>query len=344
MPCDRGLGDRASGAGRPGISAVVITASDSATWRGDQLLLALVLVLGERDRVAARRPSAPSTSSSRNVAPRLSTCSLHDRAHVEGGDDRAEASGGGDRLQAGDAGAEDEHLRRRDRARRRSSASGRTCRACSAASEDGLVAGDRALRGERVHRLRAGDARDRVHRERGHAALGERLHELGVDERLQQRDEHLAVAQARDLFGRGLLHLADEVGLRVERPSPSGRPARRPPRRRRRRRRRLRRPRLDEHLDCRRRPAASPCPARGRPGLPRRRTPWRLRPSSLRRSLSCVATGGSWACTTGWSEARDEARRRRSGTSPRPTTSRRRRRSTSCSSWRASLRTRAASG
>jgi hypothetical protein len=36
--------------------------------------------------------------------------------HVEGRDDAAEAAGGRDRLQAGDAGAEDEHLGRRDRA------------------------------------------------------------------------------------------------------------------------------------------------------------------------------------------------------------------------------------
>ena len=66
---------RRSGAGLPGISAVVMTASDSAGVEREQLLLALVLVLGERDRVAAA-PSAPSTSSSRNFAPRLSTCSF----------------------------------------------------------------------------------------------------------------------------------------------------------------------------------------------------------------------------------------------------------------------------
>ena len=42
---------------------------------GHELPLALLLVLGERDRVAADA-LAPSTSSSRKVAPRLSTCSF----------------------------------------------------------------------------------------------------------------------------------------------------------------------------------------------------------------------------------------------------------------------------
>src|SRR3954465_3099948 len=40
--------------------------------------------------------------------------------------------------------------------------------------EQGLVAGDVGLRGERVHRLRPGDPRDRLHREGGHAGVGER--------------------------------------------------------------------------------------------------------------------------------------------------------------------------
>ena len=83
-------------------------------------------------------------------------------------DDGAEALRGRDRLQAGDPGAEDQHLGRRDRAggggHHREEAAG------LARGEQGRgVAGDVRLRGERVHRLGAGDPRDRLHREAGHA-------------------------------------------------------------------------------------------------------------------------------------------------------------------------------
>ena len=133
--------------------------------------------------------------------------------------------------------------------------------------EDRLVAGDRALRGERVHRLRAGDARDRVHRERRDAALGERPGGLAVGQRLEERDERLAVAEARDLVGGRPLHLADDVRLGVDAPRRGhdprarvrvvgvgeARPARRPP--------------LDEHLDAGLREPARACPERGRRGV-----------------------------------------------------------------------------
>ncbi len=81
---------------------------------------------------------------------------------------------------------------------------------------DRLVAGDRALGRERVHRLGAGHARDRVEGEGGDAAFGQRAAQLGVDERLKQRDEHLPVAQAPDLLGRRPADLADRVGVVVE--------------------------------------------------------------------------------------------------------------------------------
>ena len=83
--------------------------------------------------------------------------------------------------------------------------------------EDGrLVAGDRALRRERVHRLGARHARDRVEREGGYSALGEGPGELRVVDRLQQGDQYLPFAQARDLLARRSAHLADDVRPRVE--------------------------------------------------------------------------------------------------------------------------------
>ena len=51
---------------------------------------------------------------------------LHDGPHVEAGDDRTEPACSCDRLQSCDTGTEDEHLRRSDRARQRSSASERS--------------------------------------------------------------------------------------------------------------------------------------------------------------------------------------------------------------------------
>ena len=146
--------------GSPGIAAVVMTASASADVRRDQLLLALRAAPRRAPSRSRPRSPRPSTSSSRKVAPRLSTCSLTTGSRVEGRDDRAEPARRRDRLQPGHAGAEHQHLRRRDRARGRRQ-HGNEPAERSAASKHRLVAGDGRLRGERVHRLRAGDARDR---------------------------------------------------------------------------------------------------------------------------------------------------------------------------------------
>ncbi len=94
------------------------------------------------------------------------------RAHVERRDDRAEPPRGRDRLQAGDAGADDERPHRRDRPggghEHREEA-----RHAVGGEHDRLVAGDRRLRREGVHRLRARDPRDRLHREGDDAMLAQ---------------------------------------------------------------------------------------------------------------------------------------------------------------------------
>ena len=113
------------GAGRPGISAVVMTMSCLAIWRGDQRrLLGLVgvrhflgvaagglglleLLVLDGDEFGAERFDL----------------FLGRRPHVGRGDDRAEAARRGDRLQAGDADAHDEDFRRRHGAGRASSSS-----------------------------------------------------------------------------------------------------------------------------------------------------------------------------------------------------------------------------
>jgi hypothetical protein len=79
--------------------------------------------------------------------------------------------------------------------------------------ERALVAADRRLRGERVHRLRTGDAWDRLHRERDHAARCEPLHALAVRERVEVADQKLAFAQSRGLRLVRLRNLHERVGL-----------------------------------------------------------------------------------------------------------------------------------
>jgi hypothetical protein len=130
---------------------------------------------------------------------------------VVAGDLRAEAAGGRDRLQAGDAGAEDEHARRADRARRGHEHREEPLQ-LGRGDQRRLVARDVRLRGERVHRLRAGDPRDRLHRQRGHPAVGEGLRGLGRGPRGEEADEHAAGAQARDLGRRRRGDLRDDVG------------------------------------------------------------------------------------------------------------------------------------
>jgi len=75
------------------------------------------------------------------------------------------------------------------------------------------VAADRGLRRESIHRLRTRDSRDRLHRERDHAASGKTLDALAVRERIEEAEQQLALVQARDLGLVGLAHLYERIGL-----------------------------------------------------------------------------------------------------------------------------------
>ena len=145
------------------------------------------------------------------MAPRLSTCSLTagrtSKADTTAPRRRAVAIG----LQPRHARAEHEHLRRRDRARRRHQQREEAGQAVRR-HERRLVAGDGALGREHVHALRARDARDRLEREPDDAALGQPLDALAVGERLQERDQHRALAQRVDLGAGRLAHLDDDLG------------------------------------------------------------------------------------------------------------------------------------
>ena len=75
-----------------------------------------------------------------------------------------------------------------------------------------LVAGDVRLRGQRVHRLRAADARDRLHRERRDPASASAARRLGRRQRRQEADEDRPSPSLRDLLARRRRDLDDDVG------------------------------------------------------------------------------------------------------------------------------------
>ena len=111
-------------------------------------------------------------------------------------------------LAARDAGAEDEHLGRRDRAggghQERKQA-----RQPVGGDDRRLVAGDRALRRQRVHGLRARRAGDRLHRERNDPSCGQPFDPLRVAQRRQKPDQDRPGLELGDLVGRRPAHADD---------------------------------------------------------------------------------------------------------------------------------------
>ncbi len=67
--------------------------------------------------------------------------------------------------------------------------------------ERGAVAGDRGLRGERVHRLGPGDTRQQLEREGGDATVAQQGDLVEPAGRLQEPDHDLPGAQQLDLGG-----------------------------------------------------------------------------------------------------------------------------------------------
>ena len=111
---DRRLPGSASAPAGRGSRAVVITTSKSAIRSSSSSCCCACCSGVSSRRVAALGLLADDAEVEEGRAEGLDL--LPDgRAHVEAGDDRAEAARRRDRLQAGDAGADHEHLRRRDR-------------------------------------------------------------------------------------------------------------------------------------------------------------------------------------------------------------------------------------
>ena len=135
------------GAGRPGIWAVVMITSCLAGVLGERLADLLVLLVGQRPRVAALVLGVGDEVELERAAAERGDLLPGGAADVEAADDGAEALGGGDRLQAGDAGAEHQHLGRGDgaggRGHHREEAAG-----LAGGEQRRGVAGDVGLRGE----------------------------------------------------------------------------------------------------------------------------------------------------------------------------------------------------
>ncbi len=197
------------GAGRPGIAAVVITRSKSGMRSASAACCCSLLLGRQLAGVAALGLLADDAEIEEGRAERLHLLADR-RAHVEAGHHRAEAARGRDRLEAGNAGAEDERARRRDRSR-----GGRQHRQEPrqpvGADQNSLVSGDGGLRRERVHRLCPRRSRDRLHREGEHALLAELRDPLGLGQRLQECDEQLPGIQPRELVLRRRRDLDDRV-------------------------------------------------------------------------------------------------------------------------------------
>ena len=180
--------------------------------RSSSALLLLGLLLGrELARVAALGLLAADAQVEERRAERLDLLG-HRRADVEGGHDGAEPSRRCDRLQAGDARAEHENARRGD-GPGRGHQHREQLRAPVGREEHRLVAGDRGLRRQRVHRLGAGDARDRLHRERDDASLAQARDAVGVGQRLEEADQHDAGRKRGDLVHGRLADPDDGVGV-----------------------------------------------------------------------------------------------------------------------------------
>ena len=186
---------------------------------GDELGLTPLVVIAHLRRIAAGRLGLRlllfgHLDLDEGAAERFDLL-LDDRAHVGGLDDRAEPAGRPDGHQAGHAGAHDDPARRADRAGR-GGQQREELRQPLRGQEDRLVATHRGLAGEGVHRLGAGDARDGIHADGGHAALRQLLRELRPGEGAQGADEDRSRAQHLDLLVGGPADAEHHVRLAVQ--------------------------------------------------------------------------------------------------------------------------------
>ena len=141
---------------------------------------------------------------------------FHRRPRVEGADDGAHAARRANRRESGHAGADHQHLGGRHAPGRGHLAREETP-VEAGRFDHGAVAGDVGHRRQRIHLLRARDAWNLVHRDRGCLARRQPFDDVRVLARIQETNERAALA---DQFGLvhphrrmrgGWLHLQDDV-------------------------------------------------------------------------------------------------------------------------------------
>ena len=271
------------------MSAVVITASNSGICSVESVLLPAPAPR-RRARPRSRLPSPRRGLRGRGRSRRGSRPAPGRPAARRSGDDRSEPARRRDRLEPGDAGAEHEHLCRGDRPGR-GHQEWEEPRQPVGGDQRRLVAGHGRLRGERVHRLRARDPRDRLHRERDDAACGEPFDPAGSVSGARKPISTVPGASSATSSAVGLptrttasaprrARCADDLRAgraRTRRPG-SRRPLLRPARRRTR---------------SRRQRAARPSRGRARPGARRLRSLSGRRPSRRRNSTQARKGTGS---------------------------------------------------
>ena len=142
----------------------------------------------------------------------LSTCSFTSGRVSKARTIAPSALRGADRGEARDAGADHQHLGRRNLARRRDLA-GEEAAEVLRGLDDGTIAGDVRHRAQRIDLLGARDARHAVHRHDRGTGLRQPCEECRVLCRPQEGNECLVCAQAAGLTAFRCTDLEDEVGI-----------------------------------------------------------------------------------------------------------------------------------
>ena len=211
------------GAGRFGISAVVMMMSTSRAWAPKQRHLGLDEGRAHLLGVATATLAFFLDVQFEELGAHALDLVLDGGTRVERPDDRPKATGGANGREPGDAGADDQHLGRRH-APGRSHLTSEKSPVEARCLDHRAVAGDVRHRREGVHLLRPGDARDLVHREGGGLARGQALHEVLVLARPEERDQggartdQVGFVSAQLSVFVGRLDLENQLSLSPQRP------------------------------------------------------------------------------------------------------------------------------
>ena len=178
------------GALRPGTAAVVITTSCSFRTRAICSRWRWIGFFIESTRVAALALSLDAEIDIDELRAQAFDLLLHSGAHVVAADDGAQTARGGDGLEAGDA-RSDHQDPRRGHGAGGGGHHGEQAVQRGGRQKHGFVSGDGGHRGKRVHTLRAGDARDKVHGKERRAGAGVGGGDGRVGQRIAEADREI---------------------------------------------------------------------------------------------------------------------------------------------------------